>query len=236
MKASVPEAETPTANGIIAVLHQAASKHGIKHIVSGGNFATEGILPAHWHYNAKDMTYLKHIQNKFGTKKLKKNPYFGFQNEMYFKLAKGIKMVYLLNTLDYVKDDAMELLQDKLAWQYYGGKHYESLYTGFIQSYYLPKKFNIDYRRATFASQICTKEITREQAIKELESLPYNLEQVEREKVAIAKKWEISVEELDAILERPAKWYTDYPNSEKFLKTVYDTYRKIFKKEKLASF
>lgn len=236
LKAAVPEAETPTDNAIIAVLHKVANKHGIKHIISGGNFATEGILPKNWHYNAKDMKYLNAIQKKFGTLKLKKNPYFGFQTEMYYKLVKGIKMVYLLNTVDYAKDEAMELLKEKLAWQYYGGKHYESVYTGFIQSYYLPKKFNIDYRRATFSSQICTKDITREEALEELQQPSYSETKVEEEKVLIAKKLGLSLEEFNSILDREAKWYTDYPNSEKFLKFVYDSYRKLFRKEKLASF
>lgn len=236
LKAAVPEAETPTDNGIIAVLHQVASKYNIKHIISGGNFSTEGILPASWHYNAKDMRYLKAIHRKFGTKKLGKNPYFGFQAEMYYKLVKKIKIVYLLNYVDYCKEDAMEKLKDKLDWQYYGGKHYESLYTGFIQSYYLPSKFNIDYRRATYSSQICTKVITRKEALKELETPPYNLEKVEVEKSLIAEKWEIPQEELEEILKRKGNWYTHYPNSERFLKFVYDSYRKIFRKEKLASF
>src|SRR5690554_531721 len=236
LKAAVPEAETPTDNAIIAVLHKVANKHGIKHIISGGNFATEGILPKNWHYNAKDMKYLNAIQKKFGTLKLKKNPYFGFQTEMYYKLVKGIKMVCLLNTVDYAKDEAMELLKEKLAWQYYGGKHYESVYTVFIQSYYLPKKFNIDYRRATFSSQICTKDITREEALEELQQPSYSEMKVEEEKVLIAKKLGLSLEEFNSILDREAKWYTDYPNSERFLKIVYDSYRKLFRKEKLASF
>lgn len=236
LKASVPEAETPTDIAIPAALHKMAAKYGVKHIISGGNFATEGILPKTWHYDAKDLKYLKHIQKTFGTIKLKKFPYFGFQSEIYYKLVKGIKMVYLLNYVDYSKDAAIELLKEKLAWRYYGGKHYESKYTGFIQSYYLNKKFGIDYRRATLASQICTKVVTREQALLELKQPAYLMEKVQLEKKYIAKKLSVSEEEFDAILERPSKWYFDYPNSEKQLKFIYDTYRKVFKKEKLGSF
>ena len=53
LKAGVPEAETPTDMAIPAALHHFADKHGVKHIISGGNFATEGILPRSWHYNAR---------------------------------------------------------------------------------------------------------------------------------------------------------------------------------------
>lgn len=236
LKASVPEADTPTDIAILAALHIVASKYKIKYIISGGNFATEGILPKYWHYNAKDLTYFNHIQKKFGTVKLRKFPTFGFQKEMYYKFIRRIKMVYILNYVPFVKDEAMELLSQELDWKYYGGKHYESKYTGFIQSYYLFEKFGIDYRKATLSSQICTGEITREDALKLLESKPYTDDKVEEEKKYIAKKLGITIEEFERLISLPAKWYTAYPNDEKRLSFIYDTYRKWFKKEKLGSF
>ena len=90
LKASVPEIETPTDIAILAVLHQVAAKHNIKYILSGGNFATEGILPKSWHYDAKDVKYLKLIQKQFGSKQLATFPTFGFLKEMYYKFFKGI--------------------------------------------------------------------------------------------------------------------------------------------------
>lgn len=236
LKASVPEAETPTDIAIPAALHILASKYGIKYILSGGNFATEGILPPMWHYNAKDTVYLKHIQKTFGTRQLKKFPLFGFKQEMYYKLIKRIKIVYPLNFVPYDKEAAIDLLQEQLDWKYYGGKHYESRYTGFIQSYYLFKKFGIDYRRATLATQICTGVVQREDALKELEKLPYSDEKVAIEKKYIAKKLGITLEQFEAIIDSPAKWYNEYPNDQKRLGKIYNLYRRIFKKEKLASY
>ncbi len=236
LKASVPEAETPTDVAIPAAMHRVAAKYGVKYIISGGNFATEGILPKFWHYNAKDLKYFKHIQKKFGTKKLKTFPTFDFKKEMYYKIVKGMKIIYLLNYVPYAKDEAMAFLKEKLEWKYYGGKHYESKYTGFIQSYYLFEKFGIDYRRATLSTQICTGEIERQDALEILKAKPYSDEKVQLEKVYIAKKLGISENELNKIIELPAKWYTDYPNDEKRLGYIYDMYRKLFKKEKLANF
>jgi len=236
LKASVPEAETPTDIAIPAALHKVAAENGIRYIISGGNFATEGILPKCWHYNAKDTTYLKHIQKTFGTRKLKKFPLFGFVEEAYYKLVKGMRIIYVLNHVPYAKDEAMHLLQTELNWRYYGGKHYESKYTGFIQSYYLYTKFNIDYRRATLATQICTGEATREDALKELSQPPFNDAKVALEKEYIAKKLGISEQAFEDILAQTAKFYWEYPNDEKRLGFIYDTYRKLFKKEKLASF
>ncbi len=236
LKASVPEAETPTDIALLAAMHIVANKYNIKYVMSGGNFATEGILPKCWHYNAKDTRYFNHIQKKFGTKRLKRFPLFDFKREMYFKLVKKMKLIYLLNYIPYSKDEAVDLLQTKLDWRYYGGKHYESKYTGFIQSYYLFKKFGIDYRRATLATQICTGVVTRAEALQTLEVLPYNEAKVQVEKEYIAKKLGITLTEFEKIIELPPKWYRDYPNDEKMLNFIYDTYRKLFKKEKLGNF
>lgn len=236
LKAAVPEAETPTDIAIPAVLHKVAAKYGVKHILMGGNFATEGILPYAWHYNAKDLKYLKGIHRKFGERRLKSFPTFGFADEMYYKVVKGIRQVYILNEVPYAKDKAMEFLKQELGWKYYGGKHYESKYTGFIQSYYLYEKFGIDYRRATLSSQILTGEVTREAALEELKTKPYQQEQVDREKQYIAKKLKISLDEFEHILASPAKWYWDYPNNEKLLGFIYNTYRRLYGKEKLHSF
>lgn len=236
LKASVPEAETPTDIAIPAALNHFAKKYNVKYIISGGNFATEGILPTLWHYNAKDLKYFHHIQKTFGKLKLKKFRTFGYKKEMYNKLIKGIKMSYILNYVPFDKEKAMEFLKKELDWKYYGGKHYESKYTGFIQSYYLYEKFDIDYRRATLATQICTGEVTKEQALEQLLHKPYKPEIVAQEKKYISKKLGISLIEFEEIINKPPRCYRDYPNDEKKLGFIYDTYRKIFKKEKLANF
>ena len=229
LKASVPEAETPTDIAILAALHKVAAKYNIKYIISGGNFVTEGILPKSWHYDAKDEKYLKSIHKLFGTKKLKTFPTFGFLKEMYYKFIKGIKIIYLLNYVPYSKKEAMKVIEKELDWKYYGGKHYESKYTGFLQSYILPEKFNIDYRLATFSTQICAGEMTREEALTELQNKPYDLEKVYEEKEYVSKKLGISVNEFNEIMKTPKKTHYDYPNNQKILEFIYKIYRKFIK-------
>ena len=236
MKASVPEAETPTDIAIPAVLHKVAARQGVKYIISGGNYATEGIMPVHWHYNARDIRYLKHIHKRFGSGRLRSFPLFGFVQEMYFKLVKGIKTIYLLNYVPYDKQEAIAKLQAELGWQDYGGKHNESVYTGFIQGYYLFNKFGIDYRRAMYSTQICLGQMNREQALKQLEQLPYKEEKVIKDKALVAEKLGLKPGELDQIIAAPAKWYRDYPNQEKFLGFVYNTYRRLYGKKKGYNF
>lgn len=230
LKASVPEAETPTDIAILAALHKVADENNIKYIISGGNYVTEGILPKSWHYNAKDVKYLTSIYKLFGKGKLKKFPTFGFSTEMYYKYIKGIKMVYLLNYVNFNKRDAMLLLEKELDWKYYGGKHYESKYTGFLQSYILPVKFNIDYRRATFSTQICAGEMLREEALEELKQVPYHSIKVQEEMEYLCKKLGISIQEFTDIMNLPPKTHQDYPNDEALLEFIYEVYRKLNKK------
>jgi len=236
LKASVPEAETPTDVAIPAALHNVAMRHDIKFIMSGGNLATEGILPKSWHYDARDLKYFNYIQTTFGTRRLTKFPTFGYKKEIFYKVIKGIRMLYPLNFVPFVKEDAVQLLSENFDWKPYGGKHHESRYTKFIQGYYLYEKFGIDYRRATLSTQICAGAISREAALDSLKCKPYDPEKIEDDKLYIAKKLGISKDELNSIIDLPAKWYWDYPNDDKKLRFIYDAYRMLFNKEKLDRF
>mgnify|MGYP004255004183 FL=1 len=88
----------------------------------------------------------------------------------------------------------------------------------------------MDYRRATFSSQICSGSITREEAIHALKEPPYNEEQVAKDKLYVSKKFGISLEEFDEILQAPPKSYKDYPNDEKWLTFIYNLYKKYIKR------
>ena len=227
LKASVPEIETPTDIAIPAALHRVAAEHNVRNIVAGGNVWTEGILPKAWHYDAKDVKYLKAIHDQFGTRKIRSFPTFGFQKHTYYKLVKGIRFFYVLEHVDYRSDDVRKILRDEIGWERPSGKHHESTITRFVQSYVLPVKFNIDYRRATFSSQICAGELTRERALQELKKPSYEPAQVEVDRRYIAKKFGISVETLDAIIAAPPKSHRDYPNDQKLLEPLYAAYRRF---------
>ena len=236
LKASVPEAETPTDVAIPAALHSVAARHGIKYILSGGNLATEGILPKSWHYDVKDLKYFNYIHRTFGSRPVKSFPTFGYKKEIFYKVVGGMRMIYPLNCVLFNKDEAIKFLSQKFDWRAYGGKHYESTYTRFIQSYYLYEKFKIDYRRATLSTQICAGAIDRSQAVEQLRSLPYNPDEIDGAKNYIAKKLGIDRDELERIMRLPPRWYWNYPNDERRLSVIYDMYRRIFKREKLDRF
>lgn len=226
LKSSIVEVEIPTDVAIVSILHKVASRNNIKYIIGGGNYATEGILPDLWFYNPKDLKLLKSIQKQFGSKKIKTFPTFDWKAEIFYKFFKRIRMVYLLNLLPYDKQEALSILKDKVGYYEYGGKHHESVYTRFIQSYFQPVKFNLDYRRATLSSQICSGSVTREDALKRLEELPYNISQVKKDKDYVSKKFGITLEEFESILNASPKSYKDYPNDEKWLTFIYNLYKK----------
>jgi N-acetyl sugar amidotransferase len=227
LKSSVIDMETPTDHAFLAALYKICTDFNIKYIITGSNYATECILPASWSYNAKDLRQLKAINRKFGRGKLKTFPTLGFFKEFYYSFVKGITLVRLLQYVPYKKAEAIKILHDELGWEYYGGKHYESVFTRFSQAYILPVKYNVDKRRAHLSTLICNGEITREEALEMLNQELYPADLLKRDKDYVCKKFGISAEYFDELLALPIKTYKDYPNSERSLALVYNIYNLI---------
>lgn len=230
LRASIVEVEIPTDVAILGALHRIADQVGVKYIISGGNYATEGILPESWFYDPKDARLLRAIHRRFGKRKLKSFPTFSFRQELYYKLLKGIRLIYLLNHVPYSKKQAMELLEMELNWKYYGGKHYESKFTGFAQTYIQHVKFGIDYRKATYSTQICTGELTRVEALELLKSPPFVPDIINDDITYVCKKLGITAAEFENIMNAQPKTYRDYPNNRRFLKLMYVIYRLLYAK------
>lgn len=230
LKSSIVDLEIPTDIAITASLYETADKYKIKYIISGGNYSAEGILPLTWGYHVlKDIKIYKHIVKKYSDVKIKTVPVVGLWKEIYYKFFKQIKFIYPINYIDYNKDQAKEFLKKEFDWQDYGGKHHESRITGFWQSYVMPVKYNMDYRRATLSSQIVSGQVTREKALQILETLPYDPEKIEMDKDYLAKKFGMTRQEFDYCLNLPPKTYKDFPNQKKLILKMYEIYRFIIK-------
>ncbi len=106
----------------------------------------------------------------------------------------------------------MDVLQNVLGWQYYGGKHYESIYTRFFQGYILPRKFNIDKRRAHLSSLIRSGQISRENAVEEMSAPTYPEDLQREDREYVIKKLGMTEQEFESIMAAPVKSYRDYPN------------------------
>ena len=237
LRASVPEAETPTDIAIQRAVHHYAAKHGIRYVLAGGNIASEGILPVSWHYDGRDMRY-SHAILKAGNcpRKHFASQRYGVMDEAYFKIVRRIRTVYPLNFMHYDKDAERALLEEKFGWEYYGSKHGESRFTKFIQNYYLFVKHGIDYRRATASSELCCGKGDRDTILAKLQTPPYAGMDIAGELDYVAKKLAISRSDLDSIISAPPKWYFDYPNNRKWLGRIYNTYRFIHGQQKRSNF
>ncbi len=215
LKASVPEGDFPTDHAILPVLFAEAARVKTRYIIMGSNINTEGIMPKSWVYGHRDWKYLKSIQRQFGTVKLKSYPHLNYWNLVDYKLLRRQKVISILNCIPYSKKEAIQALETELDWEYYGSKHFESIYTRFFHGYILPRKFNIDFRRPYTAALICSREITREEGLAEMEKVVYPPEQVEADKKYILDSLALSETEFEQIMKLPVKTFWDYPSYHK---------------------
>lgn len=214
-KAQVPHIDTPQDHAFFAALYNFAAKNGFKYILTGANYSTECVRePLEWHYHASDLRQLKDIHAKFGTVELKTFPTADIlKYKLYYRFLKGVRVVKPLNQLPFEKEKAMQELVDRFGWQKYAHKHYESRFTRFYEGYWLPRKFGFDKRRAHFSSLILTKQMSREEALKRIETPPYDDETVKNDFLYIATKLGISEHELRELLNQPNKSFRDYKSS-----------------------
>lgn len=209
IKAGQKNLEIPTDHILMASTYEMADKYNIKWVISGGNVATESIMPASWGYNARDLVHIKDVYKKMTGKKLKGLPMCSLLKWNYYRWVKKTKLVYLLDYVDYNRQQAIEVLESIYGWKPYGEKHCENIFTWWFQNYYLFEKFGIDKRKAHLSSLIISGQITREEALSELEkNLVYP---------------ELGIE--GKLLKYEARPYTDFKTDEK----VYNFIRKIVK-------
>lgn len=226
-KSGVPNIEIVTDHAIIATLYRVAKKYNIKYLISGSNLVTEGILPEAWGYDANDFYHIKKIHHKFGKEKIKTFPSLSLSQMINARLFGGLKKVNILNYIEYSKEKAIQEMGNEIGWQYYGGKHYESIFTRFFQSYVLPIKFGFDKRRAHLSTLICSGQISREEALLEMEKPLYAPHLFEEHKQFVIKKWGITLLEFDRIINCPPHLHEDYPSLDKWFKSIVQLKQKL---------
>lgn len=214
-KAQVPHIDTPQDHAFFAGLYNFAALHDFKYILTGANYSTECVRePLEWHYHASDLRQIKDIHKRFGKRPLETFPLSDILTfKLYYRYVKGIRVVKPLNHVPYRKEEAMQELVDKFGWQKYAHKHYESRFTRFYEGYWLPTKFGYDKRRAHFSSLILTGQMTREEALERISKLAYNPDDLRQDFEYVATKLDLTVPELQAILDGPNKTYKDYANA-----------------------
>ncbi|ABK45582.1 ExsB family protein [Magnetococcus marinus MC-1] len=210
LKASVIDIEVITDHAIFALLYRIAGKKGIKHILSGTNVVTEFVLPPHWIFNKGDHVNIQAIHKAYGTQPLVNYPFMDLRVKKWLQLVKQIRSHSILNWVPYHKAEVKQIIQQELGWRDYGGKHFESIFTRFYQGYILPTKFGVDKRKAHLSNLIFAGQLTKQAALKELESPPLSPRMVEEDRTFVIKKLGFSPEEFTQIMQTPPRPHSDF--------------------------
>ncbi|OJJ19317.1 LPS biosynthesis protein [marine bacterium AO1-C] len=213
-RANVPDLDCPTDIALAEVLYRAANKYGVKYILEGHSFKTEGVSPLSNSYI--DGQYVKTVQKLYGSHKIKTFPNMDFNAFMKWTIFKRIRKIRPLWYIKYSKEEARAMLEKEYGWEYYGGHHLENRMTAIHHSFYNPRKFQVDQRNNSLSAAVRLGIKTRQEALEEYAKYPT----IEPELVDYFKKrLNIPEEEFNAIMNGDKKSYKDYK-----------TYKKRFEK------
>jgi N-acetyl sugar amidotransferase len=204
LRASVVDIEVLTDHAIYGSTFRIAKEHQIKYVLGGHNVATEGVLPYHWTYNKKDHVNIRAIHKAFGQGRIKSYPFLDRKMKK-FIAGSGVTFINYLNWIPYEKDEVKRTLIRELDWRDYGGKHYESIWTRFYQGYILPQKFGIDKRKAHFSALICAGQMTRAEALEEMNRPAYDAALLREDRAFVLKKLGLSEEAFEEIMRLPVR-------------------------------
>lgn len=211
-KSGVPHIDTPQDHAFFATMYKFAERHGVKHILTGANYSTECVRnPLEWMYYQSDSVQLRDIHRRHGTRPLKTYPLTSILwHKLWLPYVRGIKVVRPLNHLPYIKEEVRTLLMERFGWQPYPQKHFESRFTRFYESYWLPRRFGYDVRKVQFSSLILTGQMTREAAIERLREPAYDEATIASEIEFVANKLDVPVAELVSYMNAPKRTYRDF--------------------------
>ncbi len=230
LKANVIDIEAITDIAIFSALDILCKQFKIKHIIDGRNVVTEVTLPPSW--VCKNPSNLKDIHKKFGSIPLKSYPLMSPIRRRIVAKSKPFQSWPVLNYIPYDKKEAKKTIVEKLSWRDYGGKHYESVFTRFYQGYILPQKFKVDKRKAHTSNLIFSGQITKQEAVAELETPMYPQELFNTDYEFAIKKLGFTDAEFQEYLKQPQVAHSNFEMSISLFDEVpfLKPLKKIFKK------
>lgn len=218
LRSHVANQDIPQDHAFFGSLFRKALEHNIRYVVNGNNYATEGVLPQSWGYDAMDSTHIRAIHRQFGEGKLSTFPLLSF-TDYHVTMHTKLRFFDPLNLMPYDKFEAIKYLEENFGWRYYGGKHYESIWTRWYQAHYLPTKFGYDKRKAHLSSLIVAGTMTREEALTEMEKPLYTDNELAADTAFVAKKLSFTDDELAALIAAPPRHYAEFATNEGALRT-----------------
>ena len=218
--ADVAEIEAATDLALAEVMYRAAWKYGVKYVLEGHSFVTEGVTPVGRNYF--DGKYIKSIHNKFGELPMKSYPLMTFSRFIFWSLFARIKKIRPFWYIDYSKEEARSFLEKNYDWKYYGGHHLENRMTAFFHGIYAPQKFKTDFRNNTLSALVRNGKISRDAAWKEYSTPP----KVEKDLLNYFKKrLNLTSKEYKNVMARDSKSWFEYPTYKK----RFELLRPLFK-------
>lgn len=215
LRSGIPDQDLVQDAVFFSELYKFARKYKIKYIITGSNFSTECCRePEEWGgYLGIDKSLFKNIWQMHGDGK--ENNFYLVDtiiSKLWYQKILGMKTVYPLNLVNYVKKDAENELKDKYGWLPFKHKHHESRFTRFYEDYWLPKRFGFEKRKAHFSSLIMTDQMDRDEAIKRISSSEMDENFLKQEFEYVAHKLDLSKDELQNLFEIKKKYYYHYKN------------------------
>lgn len=195
--------DVPQDHLFAAAVYKFAKEYGVKYLLNGSNLATEGAsAPFSAQHSNRDYWEMQSVYRRHGRgKSLKKYIHLSLR-EAWFGVP-GVTKMNLLDYVPYTKTGAMKLLTEQFGWEYYGGKHFESRFTKWFQSVYLPRRFGYDKRRYHLSCLVLNGEMTREEALRELAHPPYPPEEIAEDEAYILKKLDITAAQWAEEMQKP---------------------------------
>lgn len=222
-KSGIPSLDSPQDVAFVTLVEQYAEKYRIKYLLNGGNMSTEVVTnPKSWCFGGNDMVFVNDILKKYATVDMTGYPFLKSYLRKTLDYFKSNKIIVFkpLDYIPYIQKDASELLVKEYDFELYKQKHFESMLTKFLEGYWSPKRFNADIRKAQFSSLILTGQMSREDALKKLDSDPLDEHEAKELFAQVAGKLEITEEELQSYFEMPLKGYDDYKNNKKLVRFI----------------
>lgn len=209
-EAGVAEIEASTDLALAETTYRAAAKYGIRYVLEGHSFVTEGITPLGKNYF--DGKYIRAIHARFGRRRMRTYPLMTFGRFLWWSCGARIQKIRPFWYLAYSKEEARDYLERTYGWQYYGGHHLENRMTAYFHGVYAPQKFGADFRNNTLAALARNGQLSRESAWADYNCPPV----VEDELVAYFKKrLGLADADYERIMAAPPRRWQEYPTYKK---------------------
>ena len=215
LRSGIPDQDLVQDAIFFSELYKFAKKNNVKYVLTGSNYSTECCVePEEWGgYVGIDKMLFQNIWDLHGDRKSNYLPLVDIMvSKIWYQKILGMKVIYPLNLVSYIKKNAEKELNNKFGWQPFKHKHHESRFTRFYEDYWLPRRFGFEKRRAHFSSLIMTQQMNRDEALERISYPEMDENFLKQEFEYIAHKLDLSRTELQELFELPKNYYYNFKN------------------------